>query len=43
MVQNKTKIPDSQSRENQEKARVLLALWDLGGTQLEVKKGLLRN
>ena len=41
MVQNNTKITDLQSSENQKKARILLALWDLGGTQLEVKKGQL--
>ncbi len=41
MVQNKTNISDSHSSENQDKARILLALWDLGGTQLEVKKGQL--
>ncbi|MDJ0675239.1 MAG: hypothetical protein QNJ36_07665 [Calothrix sp. MO_167.B42] len=41
MVQNNTKITDLQSSENQKKTRILLALWDLGGTQLEVKKGQL--
>jgi len=43
MVRNNTKTTDLQSGENQKKVRILLALWDLGGTQREVKKGLLNK
>jgi len=36
-----TKITSFQCGETQAKTRLLLALWDLGGTQQEIKKGLL--
>ena len=43
MVRKNTKTTDLESGENQKKVRILLALWDLGGTQREVKKGLLNR
>ncbi|BAB75999.1 hypothetical protein ACN23B_21595 [Anabaena sp. FACHB-709] len=36
-----SKITSFQCGETQAKTRLLLALWDLGGTQQEIKKGLL--
>lgn len=38
---NKTKANDSGVNEHQAKTRLLLALWDMGGTKAEVMKGQL--